>query len=244
MVLSLGVVLWACSGGTGPQGPVGPDSPSSADGSEGTPGPAGPEGPQGPPGTQGPQGEPGLAGAQGLQGPPGPQGEQGLQGAQGEQGAPGERGPQGPQGAQGPQGETGPVGPPGNSWAVYIAQQTDDLITVSNNWPNIPGVAVTFTLDRPATVDLEASGSVYGHLSSQAACSFRFNVDGQASSNGDTRASPLDGWGGWHAQKTLQLSTGTHTIRVQQATYRVSINDQCRTGQASYDLTQLHVIVR
>ena len=64
-VVSLGLLMAACSGPQGPQGQAGPPGPA---GQKGDAGPAGPAGPQGPQGVQGPQGQAGPVGPGGPAG--------------------------------------------------------------------------------------------------------------------------------------------------------------------------------
>ena len=72
LVLSVALLLAACSGEDGPIGPQGPPGPAGPEGPQGPPGSDGPPGPAGPGGPAGPRGP---AGADGAQGPPGPASE-------------------------------------------------------------------------------------------------------------------------------------------------------------------------
>jgi len=60
-IVSLSLLLAACSGPQGPQGQAGPAGPAGPKGEAGSPGPAGPPGPQGPQGAAGPAGSAGSS---------------------------------------------------------------------------------------------------------------------------------------------------------------------------------------
>jgi collagen triple helix repeat protein len=77
-VVSLGLLMAACSGPQGQQGQAGPPGPAGQKGEAGPAGPAGQKGEAGPAGPAGPQGPQGVQGSQGQAGPAGPAGSSPL----------------------------------------------------------------------------------------------------------------------------------------------------------------------
>jgi hypothetical protein len=118
MVLSIALLVLACTPQNGSEGPVG------TQGAQGPAGPKGDRGEQGLTGAAGPKGDRGEQGLTGAVGPQGDRGEQGLTGAQGiqgltgAQGVPGFTGAQGIQGVAGAQGIQGVAGTAGKDGAV------------------------------------------------------------------------------------------------------------------------------
>jgi hypothetical protein len=191
-----------------------------------------------------------------TEGPKGDPGEQGPKGDPGEQGPAGERGPQGPQGPGGAQGPAGPPGSPGIVTAIYTAQQTGTVDVRGLQWTFVPGTTINFTLDRSATIDLQAHGSIQGVAASGATatfCGFRFVVDNMPygdSSWGDVivGCSPLGASGGWWCpwfmSRELELEAGAHVATVQQSGSSGTPTSGCQTSASAYSATRFRISVR
>ena len=186
----------------------------------------------------------------------GPPGQVGPTGPEGPVGPPGAPGPQGLPGPAGARGEQGPAGPSGLI-AVYSAQQDRTLRVTGLQWTSVPGAALSFSLPRDATIDLEAFGSitgVAGNHGSATHCGFRFLVDDTpygSSSWGDVLVGcaahnsygETGWWCPWFMRRTLQLSAGDHIAKVQQTGWQ-NTTAGCESTNDDSSATRLRVTVR
>jgi hypothetical protein len=236
---SLAITVGAV-GSEGPQGEVGPQ------GDPGPPGAVGPEGPQGEVGPQGDPGPPGADGARGEQGEKGDKGDKGYTGATGATGPSGEKGDTGPAPAhqwvdtslqfetpgggwgsavdlKGEKGDPGAAG--GASAKSWSSMRTGALVFAagqSYDWSTIPGLQITFTLDRTALVHMISTGMQRAQAPGYAHNGYRFviNDSGRGSAAWGQRIlmssqNDTNWWTPWSFSDSIQLGAGTHTIKVQ-----------------------------
>jgi hypothetical protein len=122
-------------------------------------------------------------------------------------------------------------------------------------WTSVPGTTINFTVDRDATADLEANGSITGlagNAGNASHCGFRFLVDNVA--YGDTRwgdvivgcgtGSNYSGWWcPWLMRRTLQLRAGDHVATIQQTGWDGTTTG-CRSEVGDYSATRFRIEVR
>jgi hypothetical protein len=110
---------------------------------------------------------------------------------------------------------------------IGYAKQTADVSSVGTNWRDIPGAAISFTLDRRMTADIRANGSASttaGATYASTHCGIRFVIDGTPYGHAT--------WGDkivgvsycstasachtpWTATREITLEPGQHSVRVQ-----------------------------
>ena len=193
--------------------------PPGADGKDGAQGPQGVAGKDGVDGTNGTNGIDGINGTNGIDGTNGTNGKDGVDGRDGaDSTVAGPPGPQGVDGFQGPQGEPGPPGPSGVS-GFYTAERTAaGFLTLNIGMSHIPGMAITFTLDKTSKVYMQSRVTIrsQGHEPFHAGFDFEINGvrQGEPTWGLGIVMDPAGTW--WNTTSidhTVVLGPGTHHIQ-------------------------------
>ncbi len=168
---------------------------------------------------EGPKGDPGPAG------PPGPRGDPG---------------PMGPSGPLGPPGPAGPKGPPGAGSRALYAEMTDSVTTSALfNWVDVPGLAVSFSTEGDATLDMFANGFAYG---GNGTCAIRFVVDGITATNTYGHNLTQSNSVPWSVSWRYLSKAGDHNVKVQVA--QAFTNSSYTCGLPSWLPARMFVTVR
>lgn len=110
----------------------------------------------------------------------------------------------------------------GRTAQAWSAKRTSLLSSASGAaWADIPGLSITFTLTRPALVQMRASGTQLSSGSGYIHVGYRFVIDGTP--RGDVNHgqrihvshSSCAWWNTWNHEDFVSLGTGTHTITIQ-----------------------------
>lgn len=135
-----------------------------------------------------------------LEGPQGPPGLQGLDGF------------------QGPQGDPGPQGPSGVS-GFYTAERTaPGFLAMNIGMSHIPGMAVTFTLDKTSKVYMQSRVTIRSLSAETLHAGFDFEIDGVRQGEptwglGIVMDPPGTWWNTTSIDHTVTLGPGTHHIQ-------------------------------
>ncbi|WP_413613492.1 hypothetical protein [Bdellovibrio sp. HCB-110] len=134
---------------------------------------------------------------------------------------------------------------------VGTAMQTATVTVVGENWTDIPGTAISFTLPRAMTVQMDAKGSLVMTQPGSSAnghCGIRFVVNGVGQGHpswGDqiigvsSPASATAGW--WHAwttQRHIALASGAHTIKLQMTGW-AGADSGCQSAVEPYSAARI-----
>ncbi len=110
---------------------------------------------------------------------------------------------------------------------IGSAKQTADISSIGTNWKDIPGAAISFTLEQKMMVDIRANGSAgttAGATYGSTHCGIRFVIDGTPYGHltwGDNIvgvsqcSAAASCHTPWIATREIALEPGPHTVRVQ-----------------------------
>lgn len=142
---------------------------------------------------------------------------------------------------------------PKRSAESWSAERTDSVVFLSGNnynWTSIPGLTITFTLDRPALVQLLGTGMqyAYGSSGSSSHIGYRFIIDGYGRGDNSWGQRILvnkpgeSWWAPWSFSDSIHLDAGEHTIGVQAVgRYGTGNTGICGWGSGTAGYTGCHL---